>query len=169
MKPKTLWVPPATNQCQPCMHHDKSTPDDWLRGCTPTRVATCQFTNWCGYNTVINHPWLGMVNIPTIYGDDRGIIHCCYTHITGIGVLPYHQTHRSDKFWVDFQQWRISVHPIISPLSFQKPAVKNSKSRLQFQVPHHVLNQIPQSWGNVSSLERWESYCLFPYDMTIIH
>ena len=24
---------------------------------------------WCGYNNVMNHPWLGMVNIPSIYGD----------------------------------------------------------------------------------------------------
>ena len=25
----------------------------------------------------INHPWLGMVNIPTIYGDDWGMVRYC--------------------------------------------------------------------------------------------
>ena len=35
----------------------------------------------CGYNNSINHPCLGMVNIPTIYGDDWGMVDC-YTHMT---------------------------------------------------------------------------------------
>ena len=30
---------------------------------------------YCGYNNVINHPWLGMVNTPTIYGDDWGMVY----------------------------------------------------------------------------------------------
>ena len=30
---------------------------------------------------IINHPWLGMANIPTIYGDDWGMAYYCYTHI----------------------------------------------------------------------------------------
>ena len=33
------------------------------------------------YSNVINHPWLGMVNIPPIYGD-WGMVYHCYTHIT---------------------------------------------------------------------------------------
>ena len=156
MKPKTLSVPPITNQCQPCMHHDKSTPDHWLRRCTPTRVATCQFTSSCGYNNVINHPWLGMVNIPTIYGDDWGIVHYCCTHITGIGVLPYHQTHWSDKFWVDFSSEESQYTPSYFhyfPRTFGvwwHSAVNHSKPWFQFQVPHHVPNETPQIW-NVSS------------------
>ena len=33
--------------------------------------------------TIINHPWLGMVNIPTIYGDFViwWMVYSCYTHI----------------------------------------------------------------------------------------
>ena len=33
------------------------------------------------YN-VINQPWLGMVTIPPIYGDDWWMVYYCYTHIT---------------------------------------------------------------------------------------
>ena len=32
----------------------------------------------------MNHPWLGMVKIPTIYGDDWGMVYYCYTHINEI-------------------------------------------------------------------------------------
>ena len=35
----------------------------------------------CGYNNAINHPWLGMVHMPTIYGDDWGMVYYCYTVI----------------------------------------------------------------------------------------
>ena len=36
------------------------------------------------------HSWLRMVNIPTIYGHDCGIVYCCYTHSTGYAPgLPF--------------------------------------------------------------------------------
>ena len=31
--------------------------------------------------TIMNHPWLGMVTIPTTYGDDWEMVYYCYTHI----------------------------------------------------------------------------------------
>ena len=32
---------------------------------------------WCQWNSAINQPWLGMVNIPpyTTYGDDWGMVY----------------------------------------------------------------------------------------------
>ena len=47
----------------------------WLFSCTDSNLnlGMDEYAVVCVYNNAINHPWLGMVNIPTIYGDDWGM------------------------------------------------------------------------------------------------
>ena len=60
-------------------------------GCEPLVGGSCKYSHnvneLCSYKvynvgiTILNHPWLGMVNIPTIYGDDWGMVYGTdYTH-----------------------------------------------------------------------------------------
>ena len=46
----------------------------WLGG-EAWQSSGLEMILWCGYNNRINQPWLGMVKIPTIYGDDWGMIY----------------------------------------------------------------------------------------------
>ena len=76
----------------------------------------------CGYNNAINHPWLGMVNIPPIKMVIWGMVYSCFTNITFFVATPVEQcwllvgswNHRPDIIQSEGEHHDFSRQPIHS-------------------------------------------------------
>ena len=107
------------------------------------------------------HPWLGMVTIPPIYGDDWGMVYYCFNHIRKkeISVMTCWQTFRfHQQKWMDFNN--IGSDYIEMEINHENWDITRQKIWWSLKDEDHIkksgLNQTP--WRlNRQTYKKWRS------------